>query len=83
MLAGNSVEGLSWLDPDQSRPSQQEIDEELLRLEQEYQQTQYRRLRAACYPAIGDQLDALYHAGVFPTEMAAQIQAVKDQYPKP
>ena len=34
------------------------------------------------YPYIGDQLDALYHAGVFPTEMAAKIKAVKDKYQK-
>ena len=34
------------------------------------------------YPPIGDQLDALFHAGVFPEEMAAKIQAVKDAYPK-
>ena len=34
------------------------------------------------YPSIGDQLDALFHAGVFPDDMAAQIQAVKDKYPK-
>jgi len=34
------------------------------------------------YPSIGDQLDALFHAGAFPDDMAAQIQAVKDKYPK-
>jgi len=34
------------------------------------------------YPSIRDQLDALFHAGVFPAEMAAEIQAVKDRYPK-
>ena len=44
--------------------------------------TQYRTDRVAEYPPIGDQLDALFHAGVFPAEMAAQIQAVKDKYPK-
>lgn len=43
----------------------------------------YYTLRAAEYPSIGDQLDALFHAGVFPPEMAAIIQAVKDKYPKP
>lgn len=42
----------------------------------------YRELRAREYPPIGDQLDALYHAGIFPAEMAAQIRAVKDKYPK-
>jgi len=34
------------------------------------------------YPSIGDQLDALFQAGAFPDDMAAQIQAVKDKYPK-
>jgi hypothetical protein len=42
----------------------------------------YKFSRVSEYPAIGDQLDALYHAGVFPDDMAAQIQAVKDKYPK-
>ena len=42
----------------------------------------YKAQRASEYPTIGDQLDALYHAGVFPDDMAAQIQAVKDKYPK-
>lgn len=42
----------------------------------------YVEQRVLEYPAIGDQLDALYHAGVFPEDMAAQIQAVKERYPK-
>lgn len=42
----------------------------------------YKNQRASEYPTIGDQLDALYHAGVFPEDMAAQIQAVKERYPK-
>jgi hypothetical protein len=44
--------------------------------------TQYASNRVAEYPSIGDQLDALFHAGVFPADMAAIIQAVKDKYPK-
>lgn len=42
----------------------------------------YKQKRVTEYPSIGDQLDALFHAGVFPDGMAAQIQAVKDKYPK-
>jgi hypothetical protein len=42
----------------------------------------YAEKRKSEYPAIGDQLDALYHAGVFPAEMAALLKAVKDKYPK-
>jgi hypothetical protein len=42
----------------------------------------YKQQRSPEYPPIGDQLDALFKAGVFPAEMAAAIQAVKDKYPK-
>ena len=42
----------------------------------------YSKKRKGEYPTIGDQLDALYHAGVFPAEMAALLRAVKDKYPK-
>ena len=42
----------------------------------------YQENRVAEYPPIGDQLDALYHAGVFPAAMAATIKAIKDKYPK-
>ena len=48
----------------------------------ELAKTQYQRNRASEYPPIGDQLDALFKAGVFPTDMAATLQAVKNKYPK-
>lgn len=58
-------------------------DDEVSKLRLQLNQAKtYREQRAAEYPPIGDQLDALFHAGVFPPEMAAQIQAVKDKYPK-
>ena len=34
------------------------------------------------YPAIGDQLDDLYHKGAFSDEMAAKLKKVKDDNPK-
>jgi len=42
----------------------------------------YADNRKAEYPSIGDQLDALYHAGTFDSTMTATIKAVKDKYPK-
>jgi len=48
----------------------------------QFEATRYQRDRRIEYPPIGDQLDALFHAGVFPPEMAAQIQAIKNKYPK-
>ena len=72
---------LDWLDSKQTEPVQSEIDSEVARLQAEYDSQEYARLRKAEYPPIGDQLDALFHAGVFPADMAAQLQAVKDKYP--
>ena len=42
----------------------------------------YDEIRRRTYPSIGDQLDALYHAGTFPSDMAAKLKAVKDANPK-
>lgn len=55
---------------------------EVARLQAEHDAKAYARKRAAEYPPIGDQLDALFHAGVFPAEMADKIQAIKNKYPK-
>ena len=48
----------------------------------QYDAQEYARNRKIDYPDIGDQLDALYHAGVFPANMAARIKETKDKYPK-
>ena len=42
----------------------------------------YDEMRRRKYPSIGDQLDALYHAGVFPDAMATEIKKIKDAYAK-
>jgi hypothetical protein len=41
---------------------------------------QYRSLRAAEYPSFAEQFDLLYHGGY--DAWKAQIQAVKNKYPK-
>ena len=48
----------------------------------ESQLISYTAVRSAMYPSIGDQLDSLYHAGIFPEEMASKIREVKEKYPK-
>jgi hypothetical protein len=42
----------------------------------------YKFARAREYPAIGDQLDALWKGGDAAAEMLAKVQAVKVKYPK-
>ena len=62
--------------------SNEDIAAKQVEIETEWNSTQYRRDRKEEYPPIGDQLDALFHAGLFPADMAATLQAVKDKYPK-
>ena len=77
-------EGITWYEDNElPKPSEDEIAQEIERLQAEHELTQYQRQRKPEYPSITDQLDALFHAGVFPPEMAEQIQAIKDKYPKP
>ena len=79
VVRGDEVE---WLVPSTAPVTEEQIATELARLQADYEAKQYQRDRAGEYPAIGDQLDALYHAGVFTGDMLAKIQAVKDKYPK-
>lgn len=80
-LDGGSYSGLTWLS-DTPKPSQEELDAHWSVLQASVNANAYKEKRAREYPPLGDQLDALFHAGVFPPEMAAMIQAVKDKYPK-
>tara|TARA_A100001035_G_scaffold131729_1_gene103516 strand:+ start:2326 stop:2604 length:279 start_codon:yes stop_codon:yes gene_type:complete len=57
-----------------------EVDQALIDSWVDPDEHKYQRMSE--YPSIGDQLDALYHAGVFPEDMANKIKAVKDKYPK-
>ena len=79
VIRGGTIE---WLDTEQTQPTDSEIQAEIVRLQAEYDAKAYQRNRRPEYPDIGDQLDDLFKAGAFSTEMAAKIQAVKDKYPK-
>ena len=73
---------IKWIVVPDTIPTQAEVDVEVIRLQAEYDAQEYARNRQPEYPEIGDQLDALYHAGVFPANMAARIKETKDKYPK-
>jgi hypothetical protein len=93
LIQMHSGQWFGWSDPsnrvyenlvingDYEKPTQEFLESELARLQAEYDSQAYARNRQAEYPPIGDQLDALFHAGVFPADMAAKLQAVKDTYP--
>ena len=82
----NLVEGaLSAVNDDityidgQTPPTDKEIDAELKRMQDEYDNG-YSRKRASEYPSIPAQLDEIYHNGI--DSWKAIIKQTKDKYPK-
>ena len=59
----------------------QKLDEEITKLQTEYDNAAYQRNRASEYPSIVDQLDDIYHNGV--DGWKSTIKSTKDKYPKP
>jgi len=79
---GDQYEGLNWIDSnDLPPPTEEEINQEIERLQQEWENNQYQRDRAKEYPSIQDQLDTLYHQGY--DGWKAMVDEVKNKYPKP
>ena len=78
----DSLDKVKRIDGKELKFTWEEVQEKQKVLDKEFADSQYQRPRATEYPPIGDQLDALYHAGVFPTDMAAKIKKVKDDNPK-
>jgi hypothetical protein len=70
-----------WTDETQTCPTEQELRDEVTRLQAEFDNKEYQRLRAEEYPSFADQFDLLYHGGY--EAWKAVIQETKDKYPKP
>ena len=77
---GTEYSGLNWISSD-TKPTESEIDAEVLRLQADYDSKEYQRKRKAEYPSVVDQLDDIYHNGI--DAWKATIKATKDKYPKP
>ena len=75
VLNGDTYQGLEWLD-ETEKPTEEEINQEIDRLNAEWQATEYQRLRAAEYPDFKDYQDQI-------DAYIAACLAVKEKYPKP
>jgi len=73
---------LSWSELNtQERPTDAEIDAEIVRLQADYDAKDYQRKRQQAYPSYADLFELLYHGGY--DAWKAAIDAVKQEYPKP
>jgi hypothetical protein len=87
ILRGIEYSGIDWKDPIQAKPTQEEIDTEIARLQAEYEAKEYQRQREPNYPSVKEQLDMLWHAidsGTLnkSSDFYKTLKSVKDQYPK-
>lgn len=78
---GDDYNELHWLSEDIPKPTLEEIEAEMQRLQTEYEAKEYQRLRAPKYPSFADQFDLLYHGGY--DAWKVEIDKVKQKYPKP
>ena len=80
-------EVIEWLDTEQIQPSEAEIQEEIVRLQADYNSKQYQRDRQPEYPSLADLADALYWSNQGDNtkldEYYQACAAVKAKYPKP
>jgi hypothetical protein len=88
-LIGDDYEGLQWLEKPvweggQKKPTKEELESEILRLQQEWDNKEYQRLRAKEYPDFKEYLDGIVKDDQ--EQIQAYIDAclaVKAKYPKP
>ena len=83
---GSDASTIGWDNPENA-PSTEALNSKLSELIVEWEANQYQRDRAVSYPAIGDQLDMLFHAidaGALDknSDFYTTLKAVKDKYPK-
>lgn len=80
-MSGNTYEDILWSDSSYSKPTKEEVEAVVSRLQAEYESKQYQRDRQQAYPSYADQFDLLYHGGY--DAWKASIDEVKQRFPKP
>jgi hypothetical protein len=77
-------ENIVWNSTNINKPSKIEVMNELERLQEEWNSTEYQRLRALEYPPITDYLDAVVKGDLAQQQTYIDAcLAVKVKYPKP
>ena len=74
-------ENLVIHDDSKDKPTKKSLEDELKRMQDEFDAQDYARDRAKAYPSFADQFDQIFHEGI--DSWKETIQAVKDAHPKP
>ena len=76
-------EDLTWLDKKQSKPTEEEINDKVAKLQADYDALQYQRDRISEYPSMQDCIHALLDGGDTLTNLQSERAKVKAKFPKP
>ena len=79
-IDNNSYALLTWLDTEQTKPTEEEIVQKVAELTYQQEVEVYKEQRAAEYPSYADQFDQIFHDGI--DAWKATILEVKRRYPK-
>ena len=79
-IDNNSYAELTWLDTEQTKPTEEEVVQKIAELTYQQEVEVYKQQRAAEYPPYADQFDKIFHSGV--NAWKTQIRAIKEKYPK-
>ena len=79
-MIGTEYSNIYWDDKNQTKPTEQEIEEKIAELKYQEEVNEYQEKRKSEYPDWGDQLDQIYPSGI--DVWKANIKIIKDKYPK-
>ena len=79
-IDNNSYAELTWLDIEQTKPTEEEVVQKIAELTYQQEVEVYKEQRAAEYPPYADQFDQIFHDGI--DAWKATILEVKRRYPK-
>ena len=79
-IDNNSYAELTWLDTEQTKPTEEEVVQKIAELTYQQEVEVYKEQRAAEYPSYADQFDKIFHSGV--NAWKTQIRTIKERYPK-
>lgn len=82
-IYGNDYNRLEWYDESTEKPTKEELELEIVRLQKQYEANEYQRLRAAEYPDYREFLDAFVKGDMQQLrEYRQACMNIKLKYPK-
>ena len=86
-IRDNDYNTIDWWDEVYQQPTKEEVEAEVSRLQKEWEDFEYQRLREPEYPDLKELADALYWSSKGDNtkmdEYVAKCETIKLKYPKP